>query len=194
MSTWATELRDIIVDLINTQGSRNLKFPLEIAQRPYYQGNLPLSREDIDRVSEALEGKSIYQENTRIREVLENSRRIFRILQALVETDFNHPEILTSTGTVRIARGDHKYELEQTCSHVEEGLKFVETTFQRNAIWQYLKSFRIGSIEAFKSSQRSWVRDINTSIETNLGFAEPNRDRFGSKAEFLGLTAIKDAK
>ena len=172
----------------------SLGYPSEVAQSSYYPGDLPMSRVEIDRVSRILEKHSIHPENTRIQKIWQNDRFIFQVFQASVETDNKPCEISSSEGTVRIVRGDHSNELEHICECLEAAVKFVANPLQGDVIRQYQKSFRTGDMEAFKESQRLWVKDIGPSIETQFGFVEPYRDPYGTRAEFEGLVAFVDAE
>lgn len=56
----------------------------------------------------------------------------------------------------------------------------------------YIKSFETGSITAHKDSQRKWIKDIQPTVETNLGWIETYIDPDNTRAYYSGLVAIVD--
>lgn len=73
-----------------------------------------------------------------------------------------------------------------------ESSQIREQSLQQQIIVKYLQSFRTGDMEAYKDSQRIWVKDKNPTVETILGFVEPYRDPYGVRAEFEGVVGIVD--
>jgi dipeptidyl-peptidase-3 len=61
---------------------------------------------------------------------------------------------------------------------------------QKQMLESYARTFGTGSIEAFKESQRIWVKDQKPVLETNLGFVETYRDPHGVRGEWEGLIAL----
>ena len=191
-----------------------LGFPTsEVAQSSYYPGKQRISCEEIAAVSSVLEAESLHPENTRIRKSIissgggnnkdnNNNTISYDILQASVAADnddtheeprklFTRLESESGEGIViRIVRGDHSDELSRICECLQEAQKHVANNLQENFLSEYIESFTTGDIEAYKSSQRTWVKDVQPSVETVLGFVEPYRDPFGVRAEFEGLVGI----
>jgi dipeptidyl-peptidase-3 len=93
---------------------------------------------------------------------------------------------------VNVVRGDHSVELEHICSALSEALKHVANDKQRLFISQYIESFKTGSLDVYRESQRTWVKDKSPNVENIFGFVEPYRDPYGIRAEFEGLVAITD--
>ncbi|KAI9794604.1 MAG: hypothetical protein M1816_004491 [Peltula sp. TS41687] len=172
-----------------------LGFPSEIAQSSYYPGTLRPSRDEIARISQALEETSIHPENTRIRKtLLDDGGSSFDVLQASVEIDDQPREIPcpNSGDRVRLIRGDHSRELEQICASLDEARKHAANPLQDRFILKYQESLRTGHLEPYRESQGVWVKDMNPSVETVFGFVEPYRDPFGVRAEYEGLVAVVD--
>lgn len=152
-----------------------------------------MSPSEIAYVSKIQEENSIYQENTRIEKSLINDQKVFKILQASIERD--EPLMLGGSsihGVVLMVRGDHSLELKKICSCLEEARKYVANPLQEQFLLKYQESFTTGNIEAYKESQKVWVKDIKPKVETILGFVEPYRDPFGTRSEFEGLVAVVD--
>lgn len=47
-------------------------------------------------------------------------------------------------------------------------------------------------MQIYKESQRTWIRDRLTKVETVFGFVEPYRDPCGTRAEFEGIVGIEN--
>lgn len=153
-----------------------------------------MSRQEIAAVSSVLEAESIYPENTRIKKCMSGDTVSYDVLQASVEVDTHEPRRLQTTlgseGVIRILRGDHTDELKRICECLKEAQRYVANPLQEQFLSKYIESFTTGDIEAYKSSQRTWVKDVQPSVENILGFIEPYRDPFGVRAEFEGLVGI----
>lgn len=172
----------------------SLGYPGDLAQSAYYPGLHIISKEEIALVSQALEGWSIFPENTRIRKVESAGTTVFEVLQASVEEDeicqeFPLPD---SKGVVRICRGDHSGELALVCSSLATASKHAANETQKEFLAHYIEIFRTGSLHAYRDSQRIWITDKAPLVENISGFVEPYRDPYGTRAEFEGLVAISD--
>ena len=86
--------------------------------------------------------------------------------------------------------GDHLEELAKIALHIKKaGLNAANDT-QKQMMDEYAKSFGSGSLNAFKESQKLWVKDIGPMVETNIGFIETYRDPANVRAEWEGLVAM----
>jgi dipeptidyl-peptidase-3 len=143
-----------------------------------------------------LEDRAIYPENTRIRKINDGSVDTYELLQASVETDQQPIPLFTlqSGQAIVIIRGDHSAELSNICSCLSETAKYASNDIQRLFLSQYIESFRTGSLDVYRDSQRTWIQDKNPRVENIFGFVEPYRDPAGIRAEFEGLVAISDAQ
>ncbi|KAL8693137.1 MAG: hypothetical protein Q9218_001989 [Villophora microphyllina] len=174
----------------------SLGFPSEIAQSSYYPGHDRITPEKIECVSTVLEAKGIYPENTRIRKILANGETVYRVLQASTETELGERQysIANSKAAIIVDKGDHAAELEPVCDCLVKAREHAMNSQQQAVIDQYLISFRTGEVEAFKESQRLWVKDLQPTVENAFGFVEPYRDPYGTRAEFEGIVAFVNAE
>ena len=169
--------------------------PSERAQSTYYPGPSILTKDEIADVSRVLEELNIYPENTRLRKFDDTIDGVaFEILQASVQQDATRVELTvpSSTVNVRLVRGDHAQALGEICSHMSEAAKYAANENQRLFLLQCVESFQTGSLETYRESQRTWLKDKSPRIESIFGFVEPYRDPYGSRAEFEGLVGIND--
>lgn len=171
-----------------------LGFPSDKLQSAYYPGEQTMTAEDIRTVSRILEKSGVYPENTRIRQVEDDDRYVFEVLQASSDTSASRREfsIPDSKNIIRLVAGDHYEELTRICDSLREASKFASNDTQVKFLSQYAESFQTGSLEAYRDSQRTWVKDTNPRVENIFGFVEPYRDPHGIRAEFEGLVAISD--
>lgn len=172
----------------------SLGYPGDQAQSAYYPGDCRITQDEIAMISRFLEEKSIFPENTRIQKVGSSQIPTFEVLQASIEKDTQIQEFLLSgsRGLVRVVRGDHSKELECICSALSKASEHALNETQRLFISQYIESFRTGSLDVYRDSQRTWIRDKSPRVENIFGFVEPYRDPYGIRAEFEGLVAITD--
>jgi hypothetical protein len=80
--------------------------------------------------------------------------------------------------------------LTSVCNSLNDARKHAANTRQDSFLLSCQESFRTGSIEDYRESQRLWVKDLQPSVEAILGFVEPYRDPMGIRAEFEGMVAI----
>ncbi|KAK6209163.1 hypothetical protein LQW54_006617 [Pestalotiopsis sp. IQ-011] len=168
----------------------SLGFPSGTAQSSYYTGK-PISKDEIAFVSNVLEEKSIFPENTRIHK---SGDQKYEILQASVESPAKATTLTTSKGfvSIQITQGDHNSELSQICEHLAKATENASNDTQRKFLQQYIQSFRTGDLEVYRDSQKTWISDKAPIVENIFGFVEPYRDPYGIRAEFEGLVAIAD--
>ena len=196
ISKQTEDLYNVVAEPMYATKPGSLGFPSEIAQSSYYPGDVRITREEIERVSRLMEAESLFSENTRIEKLDEAS---FNVLQASVEVDDHGPWQISKqgsnvSGTVRIVRGDHSVHLQKVCEELKKARQYAANKLQEDFIDRYLTSFRTGDVEAFRESQRLWVKDQKPAVEVQFGFVEPYRDPYGVRAEFEGIVAMVDAE
>lgn len=168
-----------------------LGYPSKLAQSSYYPREA-IERDSIALVSEHLAAHSIFPENTRVRKTGEDK---FEVLQAsIVSTDPVPLGIPSSHIEVKLVRGDHAEELAKVCENLSKAAEHAANDIQRKFLAAYIESFRTGSLDVYRDSQRTWVTDKAPIVENIFGFVEPYRDPAGIRAEFEGLVAISDAE
>lgn len=172
----------------------SIGYPSDTTQSQYYPANdRQLDKDEIKSVSNSLQTKGLWLENTRLRKAGTKDGEVFEVLQASIETDSAIEVTNTQSGhRVRSVRGDHSQPLSRICEHLTEARKFAANEKQKLIIEKYIQSFTTGDLEAYRESQRAWIEDPNPRVENILGFVEPYRDPAGIRAEFEGLVAIED--
>lgn len=93
-------------------------------------------------------------------------------------------------GTLKLVYGDHTEEFKHIYSEIEQAIEFAANDTQVQMLKSYAESFKTGSMEAHKDSQKFWVKDIGPKVETNIGFIETYRDPSGVRGEWEGLVAM----
>lgn len=176
---------------INSIPPFGLGYPSDTAQSRYYPGQ-NITKQEIDLVSRLLEQNCIFPENTRIRKA--DDGPTYEVLVASSKTNDGDPsfKLPDNKGTVKLVSGDHSTELEKVCAELSEAAKYAANDSQRGVLEAYIESFRTGSLDKYRDSQRIWVTDKAPRVENIFGFVEPYRDPHGIRAEFEGLVAIAD--
>ncbi|ODV77354.1 dipeptidyl-peptidase III [Suhomyces tanzawaensis NRRL Y-17324] len=157
----------------------------------YYLGQT-ITRPEIEAVNEVLAKNGIMPENTRVEK---KSDKEFVVHVASAETTNKtsyYPESLTtpSGASVTFKFGDHSKDFSQIVASLEQALKYVSNETQEKMIKFYIESFKTGSMNAHKDSQIQWVKDLQPTVENNIGFIETYRDPSGVRGEWEGLVAM----
>lgn len=160
----------------------------------YYPDSHDITKEEIAKVSDFLEGKRLLPENTRVKKTAEG----FEVLIASAQSDPSKEDrdlsenewTLDDGKKVKLVFGDYSKEMETIARHIEEAKKYAANENQVAMMEQYAKSFRTGSLEAFKESQRSWIKDKGPEVETDIGFIETYRDPHGIRGEWEGFVSM----
>jgi dipeptidyl-peptidase-3 len=167
-----------------------LGFPSEGHVSGYYFGDV--SKENIDTIKTILGDNKVLCENLRIKK---NSELDYNILVASSSTinETTYPSEIQAEGcTLKLEFGDHAREMEKIASEISKAKQFAANETQSKMIDAYVESFRTGSIEAHRESQKYWVKDISPVIETNVGFIETYREPGGVVGEWETLVSIQN--
>jgi dipeptidyl-peptidase III len=164
----------------------------------YYPKSPDITKEEITTISEFLEGKKLLPENTRIRK----SPAGYEVLIAseisspsesqrdTVEKEWTILEGPLKGKTIFLSFGDYSKEMKTIADHLEQAATYAANDTEKSMMEEYVKSFRTGSLEAFKESQRYWIRDKGPMVESDIGFVETYRDPHGIRGEWEGFVAM----
>lgn len=167
----------------------------------YYLDAPSITKDEITAVGDVMEKKGLALENTRLRKTASGD------FELLIASGVSHPpardrdlgetEAFDLEGnlkgkTLRLVFGDHQEEMAKVAHRIKQAERNAANENQKKMLDAYALSFGAGSIEAFKESQRIWVKDQKPALETNLGFVETYRDPHGVRGEWEGFIALVD--
>lgn len=176
-----------------------LGYPEKGHMTTYYPDSPSITKDEITAVGDFLEKKGLPLENTRLRKT---STGDFDLLIAsavssppAADRDLGDADTFDLIGVLQGKRlnlvyGDHQEEMAKIAHNIKLAELNAADDTQKRMLEAYAKSFGTGSIEAFKESQRYWVRDQRPILETNLGFVETYRDPHGVRGEWEGFVAL----
>jgi dipeptidyl-peptidase-3 len=165
----------------------------------YYPDSTGITKAEISAVSEWMQEKKLLVENTRLRKT---SDGIFELLIASgvtqvpaeggdigKEIDFTIENGELKGKKLKLVYGDHSKEMAIIAEYHKKAAENSANENQKKMQLAYAKSFETGSLEAFKDSQRFWIRDKGPMVESNIGFVETYRDPHGVRGEWEGFAA-----
>jgi dipeptidyl-peptidase-3 len=175
-------------------GKLHLGYPSAGHVSTYYPDSPTITKEEIAGVSDFLESKGLLPENTRI----SKTDGGFKVLVASASSDPSPEDrdlkdnewTLEDGKKVQLVFGDYSKEMDTIAHHIEEAKKYAANDNEREMMEEYSKSFRTGSLEAFKRSQKAWVLDKGPQVESDIGFIETYRDPHGIRGEWEGFVAM----
>ena len=154
----------------------------------------------IEDIQKFMEANQILAENTRlVKKELEGGKVEFVLLKASgtkkPHSDDEKLEYdLPDGNKLKIQYGDYEREMALIADSLEKAIPHAANETQKNMLEQYVKSFRSGSLEAHKESQKYWVKDVGPKVEVNIGFIETYRDPAGVRGEWEGLVSTVNAE
>ncbi|KAJ5570399.1 Dipeptidyl-peptidase 3 [Penicillium hispanicum] len=182
------------------QSMMHLGYPTGGHMTTYYPDSPSISQQEITAVGDLMEKKGLALENTRLRKTPSGD---FELLIAsgvsnppARDRDLGEAESFALEGdlkgkTLRLLFGDYKEEMAKIAHSIKQAERTAGNENQKRMLDAYARSFGAGSIEAFKESQRIWVKDQKPALETNLGFVETYRDPHGVRGEWEGFVALR---
>ena len=177
----------------------HLGYPQDGHMTTYYPDSPDITKDEISSIGDLLEKKKLLLENTRLRKT---STGDFELLIASAETnpspsdrDLGDIEALDLDGKLtgkklRFIFGDYAKEMQKISTESQNAMEHADNEVQKSMHEQYRKSFYTGSIQAFKESQRYWIKDKGPMVECNYGFIETYRDPHGVRGEWEGFVAM----
>jgi len=167
-----------------------LGFPSDGHISGYYFGDV--SKTNIDLIKKVLADHKVLYENLRI-EKINDHEFIILVASELTENQTTYPNEIQSDGIkLTLKFGDHSKEFTKIIENFEKAKSVVANETQLKMIESYIESFKTGSINAHKESQKYWVKDISPVIETNVGFIETYREPGGVAGEWEALVSIQN--
>jgi len=165
----------------------------------YYPDSKGITKEEIGAVSKWMEEKKLLPENTRLRKTPEGVFELF-IASAVTSIPASGGDIGTQTEytfetgplkgqKLKLVYGDYSKELSLIAGYHKKAAENAANENQKEMQIAYAESFETGSLEAFKTSQRKWIRDKGPMVESNIGFVETYRDPHGVRGEWEGFAA-----
>lgn len=181
------------------QSMMHLGYTNEGHMTTYYPDSPTISQKEITAIGDLMETKGLALENTRIRKT---SSGDFELLIAsgvssppVKDRDLGDVDTFELDGdlrgkTLRLVFGDHQEEMAKIAHSIKQAGLVSANDKQKRMLDAYALSFGAGSLEAFKESQRIWVKDQKPALETNIGFVETYRDPHGVRGEWEGFVAL----
>ena len=166
----------------------------------YYPDSPSITKAEIEAVSAWMAKKGLLPENNRLRKHADDSFDIL-IASAVTsvpsgggdigsETQFTVEDGLLKGRTIKLTYGDYSQEMTNISAYMKEAAANADNDTQKQMHLAYAKSFETGSLEAFKDSQRHWIKDKGPMVECNIGFVETYRDPAGIRGEWEGFASM----
>lgn len=175
-------------------GKLHLGYPSSGHVSTYYPDSPDITKEEITGVSDFLESKRLLPENTRIKKTKDGFEALIASAQtnpSAEDRDLKESEWTLDDGKkVKLVFGDYSKEMETIAHHISEAKKYAANETEVKMMEEYAKSFTTGSLEAFKESQRYWIKDKGPEVESDIGFIETYRDPHGIRGEWEGFVAM----
>lgn len=132
-----------------------LGYPADGHVSGYYSQNI--SKEDVEFVQRFLEENNISALNTRL---FKDNAGKYEVKIACSNTNKASQTHQYNGKTIIVKYGDFSKEMTLAASYIEKAVQYSGNENQRSMLKAYVDSFRTGSIEAHKESQRYWIRDV----------------------------------
>ena len=160
----------------------------------YYPKSPSITKDEIAAISGAMEKRELLPENTHLSKIAPGR---FKLLVAsrqrdprTEDRDISEKKIHLPGVEVRLVFGRDHVEMGKIADALTKARKYPANDTQAEMVAEYVKSFETGSMEAYKQSQRLWVKDKGPMVETDIGFIETYRDPHGIRGEWEGFVAM----
>ena len=178
----------------NNSGLMHLGFLDDGHVTTYYPDSKGITQAEISAVSEWMREQKLLPENTRLRKTADGT---FELLIASAVTDvpvdggdigkesvFDVKSGQLKGSTIKLVYGDYSKEMAIIAAYHKKAAENSANDNQKQMQLAYANSFESGSLEAYKNSQRFWIRDKGPMVESNIGFVETYRDPHGVRGEW----------
>lgn len=178
-------------------GTMHLGYPDAGHLSTYYPDSPDITKEEITIISDFLENKRLLPENTRIRKTKDGFDVL--IASSLDSPSQDQRDIKESEWELdgklkgkklKLVFGDYSKEMATIADAIKKARQYASNDTEKSMLDAYEKSFTTGSLEAYKDSQRFWIRDKGPMVETDIGFVETYRDPHGIRGEWEGFVAM----
>lgn len=175
---------DMIKDVVYNDSPEyaSINFNEKGGKTSYYLNGI--TEEEIKMVDECLQKKNIDPLNTRLMKIAPNS---FACLIGSIDT-----RIEKLSDNVTTYYGEFGAFLKNINLNLEEAKKTCANERQIKMYDHYIESFKTGSIDKHKDSQREWVKDKSPIVESNIGWIETYVDPVGIRGYYEGWVALSD--
>lgn len=177
-----------------------LGFPDAGHMSTYYPDSPDITQAEIEGIQKFMIANSLLPENTRLTKIKRDDTIEYQLLKASAAkctqligeaVEYTLPDGEPLEGRkLKIIYGDHSKEMKAISENLDKALNYAANDTQRHMLEEYSRSFKTGSLEAHKESQKYWVKDIGPKVEVNLGFIETYRDPAGVRGEWEGFVAM----
>ncbi|OJJ44816.1 hypothetical protein ASPZODRAFT_121282 [Penicilliopsis zonata CBS 506.65] len=183
----------------NEQALMHLGYADKGHMTTYYPDSPSITKDEITAVGDFLGQKDLPLENTRLRKTSSGDYELLiasgSSAPSIQDRDLGDQDSWELAGKLqgkklRLVFGDYEKEMAKIAYNIKQAELNAANDNQKRMLASYAKSFDTGSIEAFKESQRVWVKDQKPVLETNLGFVETYRDPHGVRGEWEGFVAL----
>ncbi|OJD38748.1 dipeptidyl peptidase iii [Diplodia corticola] len=177
--------------------SMHLGYPDAGHLSTYYPDSPSITKDEITTISDFLESKRLLPENTRVRKTKDGFEVL--IASSLSSPSKDQRDIPESEWELdgklkgkklKLVFGDYSKEMATIADAIKKARQYASNDTEKSMLDAYEKSFTTGSLEAYKDSQRFWIRDKGPMVETDIGFVETYRDPHGIRGEWEGFVAM----
>ena len=186
-SVYETEIKqlwDEISELIYNDSPNYITSNLEEkgGKNSYYLNGI--REEQIHKIDKILQEKNIDPLNTRLYSI--NPIKTVVLISSIDE------KIEKLTENIILYYGEFNKFIKLINENLTLAKKYCANETEEKMLDAYIESFKTGSIEKHKDSQRYWVKDKLPIVETNIGWIETYIDPLGVRAYYEGWVAVTD--
>eukprot|EP00831_Metopus_contortus_P077239 TRINITY_DN719_c0_g1_i1.p1 TRINITY_DN719_c0_g1~~TRINITY_DN719_c0_g1_i1.p1 ORF type:complete len:716 (-),score=152.87 TRINITY_DN719_c0_g1_i1:99-2246(-) len=154
----------------------------------YYSANI--LKDEAEEIKEYQESIGVSPLNTRLVK-FDSKKYALRIASSQKDTSLAYLKTHEFKGKqIVIENGEFAPFLKRAVDNLTKCVEFCANDIQVKMMKDYIEHFTHGDNNKHKDSQRMWIRDINPSVEANIGFTETYVDPLGVRAEFEGWVSV----